>query len=63
MEQVNAELAQYNTRIDQSISINFTTAKVEELPLLSTSKLNPKMRKPAKSVVCTYCPICGKKYA
>lgn len=65
LEQVNEELLQHNTRLKRELMLNFKTgeATMTKQVFLATEKVDSKKkREPAKSVLASYCPFCGKKY-
>lgn len=62
----NLQLAEMgsNTRIDVPFEINFKTRKM--MPprcMIATCKADAKKRERPMTMVATYCPICGVKYA
>lgn len=57
---VNKTLAKSNARLKTSFRINFSTGKSSEILVLPLEKIE-KSRKPLPSLVCTFCPFCGKK--
>lgn len=57
---VNEQLSKHNTQLDTKI-IGILTGKPREVPVVATVKLNTRKHDPAKTVVPTYCPFCGKK--
>lgn len=62
-EQAQKALKPYNTELVTHFLMNFKTGKSRmSHPSVVTAKLNSKSRQPAKTVFCTYCPFCGKKY-
>lgn len=63
LELVQAELKPHGIALDTELFINFTTGKTGVRgPLLRVKKLSdaPKKTK-LRTVLCTYCPFCGKK--
>jgi hypothetical protein len=62
IDKANETLAEYNTRIRRSLTIDFAKKTCGAHPMIETEKIDPHKRAAKKTVVCTYCPICGKKY-
>lgn len=52
-----------NTRLEVPFFINMQTGNpAPPKCLLKTCKADSKKREPLRTIVATYCPICGKKY-
>lgn len=63
LELAQAELKPHGIALETELFINFTTGKTGVRgPLLRVKKLSdaPKKTK-LRTVICTYCPFCGKK--
>lgn len=60
LEQLNKELAPYNTRLKTELIMDFKTGKCRVVLPLPTQKINSKLRQPAKTCFGSYCPVCGK---
>lgn len=59
--QVNEQLAEHNTQIAVAITLKTSPNQIGSLPLVATTKLEDHKRGRPKTVVCSYCPFCGKK--
>lgn len=60
---VNKALEEFNTCVHQELQFNFTTHESGLSGcIVKTSKINDDKRKPARTVMATYCPFCGKKW-
>ena len=61
IEQMNAELERHGLRLSSLIQIDFPNGAGRELcPLITTEWIKPRKKKP-NSIICNYCPVCGKK--
>jgi hypothetical protein len=63
VEQFNELLKEHNTQISQGIRLNFddNTGGASQ-PYIVTEKIDKRKRGAAKTVLCSYCPFCGKEY-
>lgn len=59
--QANRLLEQYNTQLVMPFAFNFTAGTSHSEPRFATEKIDSKKRTQVKSLMFTYCPICGKK--
>lgn len=60
-EQVNEQLAKFNTRLERPMLLNLTTGESRCGLEIAAAKVNPKLRGRKKTVLATYCPFCGKR--
>lgn len=51
-----------NTRIDSPIMVNFNTGKSVAPKCMIAARKVGNGKKRMTSLICAYCPICGKKY-
>ena len=65
LELVQAELKPHGLALETELFVNFTTGKTGVRgPLLRVKKLPDAPKKTTlRTVLCTYCPFCGKKAA
>ena len=63
-EQVNKQLSEkFGAGLTCKTVVNFKTGKMRPSPpLLMVDNDDPKSRKPLPTIMCAYCPFCGKKY-
>lgn len=53
-----------NVRLRTELSINFTSGKARVVgPVLEVEKIDTAKRERLPTILCTYCPFCGKKVA
>lgn len=63
LEQVNKKLKDSNCKVAQGLQVNFKTGAASmSPPFIVTEKIDRKIRKRMPSVICSFCPFCGKKY-
>ncbi len=63
VDQVNEQLAASNVKIGQGLQINFKTGQSSmSPPQIVLEKINAKVRKRMPTVLCSFCPFCGKKF-
>jgi len=65
VEQVNKQLEDSNAKVSQYLQVNFTTGESSMTnPMVALEKkiTSSRTRTKLPSLVCTYCPFCGKKY-
>lgn len=60
-EQVDTQLKEHNARLDLHLQMNFKTGVGTSVLCMPLVKINTKIRRPLPLLVCTYCPVCGKK--
>lgn len=58
---VNEALVEFNTALDTDLHMNFATRECTMMMKIATRKINSKVKKPARTLACTYCPICGER--
>lgn len=64
IEEVNKALEERNAALCSRTKINFKTGKISTIgPILQVEKLDPKIRKPLPTLLCNFCPFCGKSLA
>lgn len=61
-EQVNEQLKPYNTELDRSMSMSLKTGELSLAIRIATRKHDSKVRKPARTVIASFCPFCGVKF-
>lgn len=59
IDKVNKLLAKKNTKLD----FIFTLGKISKYPKISTIKVDGKIKSGPVTMIPSYCPFCGKKYA
>lgn len=59
LPQAQKALKEHNTEIVTHFRMNGKMTP----PSVATAKINSKSRQQAKTVLCSYCPFCGKKYS
>lgn len=52
-----------NTALDIRFTLDRQTQQVVLVPVIATSKRDSKCREKAQTLLPTYCPFCGVKYA
>ena len=63
VKQVNDQLQNYNTMLDLRLSVDFSTGKMYDTPpIVATVKIDTKKRGQPATIICVYCPFCGKRY-
>lgn len=62
IKQVNAELAEFNTEIEVAWTVDFEGKEMPAYVEVRTGKVDSSIRGPAKRVIATYCPFCGRRY-
>lgn len=61
---LGAELLRVSPQTMLDVSLNIVDPALPVLRLkIATEKINTRSRLKPKSIVCTYCPVCGEKYA
>lgn len=61
VKQINDQLKPFNTMISPVYLIDFTTSRTYTGLEVLTEKIDSKVRGRKKSLLCIYCPFCGKK--
>lgn len=60
IEQVNEQLAEHNSALDLAQTMDFgPPLRIRVHLQIATRKIHPS-RKPAKAVLASFCPFCGK---
>ena len=62
MQSVNEKLKEHNSKLLISFCISRDLGKMDALPIISTGKIQTKIRGNAMTVIPTFCPFCGTKY-
>jgi hypothetical protein len=60
IQQIDKELAKYNTCLETELVINFKDGTYRVALPLPTAKINPKLKGSKKTVFGSFCPVCGK---
>jgi len=61
LEKVDAQLAQYNTRVGTALSLSEDMSQMWVDIVISSEKVEKKKRGRARTIVAAYCPFCGVK--
>ena len=61
IEELNAKLAERNSRIVEGIALRMSTGASRSYPVIECEKINKRNRDRA-SVIPTFCPFCGERY-
>ena len=62
VEKINKQLKDHNTRISTSMTISRDLSTTGVGLQVTTHKIDTKIRKPAMSLLASFCPFCGKKW-
>jgi hypothetical protein len=64
VEDVNAKLAESGCRVTRHMQINFATQMASlSGPCVAVERIGKSKRGKIPTVLCSYCPFCGKKFA
>ena len=63
VELLNEQLAEHNAYVDTKLQMNMKTGEGRHIICIPLSKIDSKKRTRLPTLVCTFCPICGKKIA
>ena len=59
---INEKLAEHNTQISTSLTVSRDLTTMGIGLQVPTHKIDSKRRKPAMTLLATFCPFCGKKW-
>lgn len=62
LDEVDKQLAEFNTRVVRHLSMDLTTRKASMVFTIPTEKIDSSKRGKAKTLMARCCPVCGNPF-